>query len=208
MAFHEIRFPVDIAYGSVGGPVRRTDIIMLDSGFEQRNTTWSQSMHKFNVAYGIKTYDQLYAVKQFWEARLGRLYGFRYKDWADFKSGLPTSTVSNVDQQLGTGDGSKTTFQLRKAYTSGSSTYYRSISKPVSGTTVIALNGVSSVSGWTVDTTTGIVTFSVAPSNGVIVTAGFEFDVPVRFDTDEMNTALSAYTTGNLDELSLIEIRV
>lgn len=207
MAFHEVRFPVDVAYGSQGGPVRRTDIVTLDSGYEQRNTLWSQSRHKYDVSYGIKTYEQLHTVKNFWEARLGRLHGFRFKDWTDYKSCSPTNTPAATDQNIGTGNASTLTFQLRKAYTS-STTYYRSITKPVAGTVKIALNGVVASSGWSVDTTTGIVTFVSAPGSGVAVTAGFEFDVPVRFDTDELLALMSGYSVGELQAIPLVEIRV
>lgn len=208
MAFHETQFPTDISYGSTGGPMRRTEIITLDSGFEQRNTPWSQSRHRFNVSYGVKTYDQLHTLKAFWEARNGQLHGFRYKDWSDFKSVAPQQSVGAADQGLGTANGSQTQFQLVKTYTSGSNSYVRTIKKPVSGTVRVAKNGVEQFSGWTVDTTTGIVTFSSAPTNGTVIAAGFEFDVPVRFDAERIEINLAGFTRGELADIILTELRV
>lgn len=207
MAFHEIQFPTGIAYGSDGGPVRQTTIVQLESGYEARNTTFSQSLHQYNVAYGVKSYDDLHTLKEFFEARLGSLHGFRYKDFADFKSCPPLQTLSDTDQVLGTGDSVVTTFQIRKTYVSGSNSYIRDIKKPVAGSVVVSLDDVSQVSGWSVDTTTGIITFDTAPGNSVVVKAGFEFDVPVRFDLDLLQTRLSAYEYGETD-VNLMEIRV
>ena len=127
MAFHEERFPVDISYGSQGGPIRKTNIVQLDSGYEHRNTNWQHSKRRYNVNYGIKTYNQIHTVIEFWEARMGPLYGFRYKDWADFKSCAPTLSITNTDQTIATGDGTTTVFQLIKTYTSGDQTYTLSL---------------------------------------------------------------------------------
>lgn len=208
MSFEEVQFPPKISYGSEGGPVRQTNIMTLANGYESRNTTWSQSRHSYNVAYGVRTYNDLHEVKTFFEARQGSLIGFRFKDWADFKSVPPQNAVTANDQVLGVGNGTQTVFNLVKAYTSGSATYSRRINKPVSGTVLVSLNGVNQSSGWTVNTTTGVITFSSAPANGVIVRAGFEFDVPVRFDTDELPISLAAFKHGELADIILIEVRV
>lgn len=208
MSFDEVQFPPKISYGSDGGPVRQTNIITLANGYESRNSTWAQSRHSYNVSYGIRTYNELHEVKTFFEARQGSLKGFRFKDWADFKSTAPQNAISATNQLLGEGDGVRTTFQLVKAYTSGPSTYLREIRKPVSGTVLVAKDGVLQGSGWTVNTTTGIITFSVAPASGVDITAGFEFDVPVRFDIDELSASLAAFKHGELADIILIEVRV
>ena len=208
MSFHEVSFPTDIAYGSAGGPTRRVEIISLDSGFEQRNSPWSQSRHRFNVSYGVKTYDQLHTVIAFWQARSGPLFGFRYKDFSDYKSVAPQQAVNHQDQVLGTGNGVLTTFQLIKKYTSGPSSFDRTIKKPISGTVRVALNTTEQLSGFTVDTTTGIVTFSTPPANGVVVKAGFEFEVPVRFEADQLTINMEAFKHGTLEDINLIEVRV
>lgn len=208
MAFHEVSFPEDIAYGSAGGPVRRTDIIVLDSGFEERNTSWASSRHKYNVSYGVKTYDLLHTLKEFWEARKGPLFGFRFKDFSDFRSVGPQTAISDTDQVIGLGDDSNTTFQLIKTYNSGGFTSLRTINKPISGTTIISLDDVPQGSGFTIDTTTGIVTFDVAPSNFSIIKAGYEFEVPVRFAADEITINLAAFEHGNIDDILLLELRI
>jgi uncharacterized protein (TIGR02217 family) len=115
----------------------------------------------------------LAAVVAFFEARNGRLHGFRFKDWGDHKSCLPSGTPSPTDQTIGTGDGAATTFQLVKRYASGGQTWTRTITRPVAGSVRIALDGVEQLSGWSADTTTGVLTFGTAPAAGVAITAGF-----------------------------------
>lgn len=208
MAFHEVSFPTEIAYGSSGGPLRRTDIITLDSGFEERNTSWAKSRHKFNVSYGVKTYDTLHTLKEFWEARKGPLNGFRFKDFSDFRSVGPQTAIADTDQLLGSGDTVEVDFQLIKTYTSSGYTYVRTIDKPITGTVIVSLNDVSQPSGWTVDVTTGIITFSSPPGGGVSVKAGYEFEVPVRFAADEIIINLEAFNHGVLDDIFLLEVRI
>ncbi|PPB79423.1 uncharacterized protein (TIGR02217 family) [Albidovulum inexpectatum] len=207
MAFHEVRFPDDISRGARGGPERRTQIVELASGDEERNASWANSRRRYDVAYGIRRADDLAAVVAFFEARNGRLYGFRFKDWADYKSCLPSQTPSATDQAIGTGDGTTTDFQLVKVYSSGSQTWTRAITKPVAGTVRIAIDGSAQASGWAVDTTTGLVTFNTAPASGAAITAGFEFEVPVRFDTDTLDVTLDLERLGSITSIPLLEIR-
>ena len=207
MAFHEVRFPDNISRGARGGPERRTQIVELASGDEERNASWADSRCRYDVAYGIRRADDLAAVVAFFEARNGRLHGFRYKDWADYKSAPPSQAITATDQQIGTGTGSQQTFQLAKRYTSGAQTWVRTITKPVTGTVRVALGMVEQMSGWTVDTTTGVVTFTAAPAGGVIVRAGFEFDVPVRFDSDTLDVTLDFERLGSITSIPLLEIR-
>ena len=207
MAFHETRFPDNISRGARGGPERRTQIVELASGDEERNASWADSRRRYDVAYGIRKADDLAAVIAFFEARGGRLYGFRFKDWSDYKSALPSVAISRNDQSLGTGTGAATQFQLVKRYTSGAQTWTRTITKPVAGTLLVALNGVAQPSGWTVDPATGIITFTVAPGIGIAVTAGFEFDVPVRFDSEAMDVTLDFERLGSITSIPLIEVR-
>ncbi|MFN3993949.1 MAG: TIGR02217 family protein [Tabrizicola flagellatus] len=207
MAFHEVRFPDNISRGARGGPERRTQIVELASGSEERNASWSNSRRRYDVAYGIRRADDLAAVVAFFEARNGRLHGFRFKDWADFKSCLPSQTVGPSDQPIGTGNGSATQFQLTKRYTSGAQFWTRTINRPVAGTVTIALNGTPQASGWSVSTTTGLITFTTAPAAGVAITAGFEFDVPVRFGTDALDVTLDLERLGSITSIPLLEIR-
>ena len=207
MAFHEVRFPDNISRGARGGPERRTQVVELASGDEERNASWANSRRRYDVAYGIRRADDLAAVVAFFEARNGRLHGFRYKDWSDYKSALPSQAITATDQQIGTGTGSLQTFQLSKRYTSGAQTWARTIAKPVAGTVRIALGMVEQISGWTVDTTTGVVTFTTAPAGGVAVRAGFEFDVPVRFDSDTLDVTLDFERLGSITAIPLLEIR-
>ena len=207
MAFHEVRFPDNISRGARGGPERRTQVVELASGDEERNASWADSRRRYDVAYGIRRADDLAAVVAFFEARNGRLHGFRYKDWADYKSCLPSQAITATDQQIGTGTGSTQAFQLTKRYTSGAQTWVRTITKPVAGTVRVALGMVEQMSGWTVDTTTGLITFTTAPAGGVIVRAGFEFDVPVRFDSDTLDVTLDFERLGSITSIPLLEIR-
>jgi uncharacterized protein (TIGR02217 family) len=172
-AFHDVRFPDNIGRGARGGPRRRTQIVALASGFEERNGSWSRSRREYDVRYGIRKADDLQAVVAFFEARNGRLHGFRFKDWSDYKSSVPSVALAPGDQLLGTGDGTQTAFQLRKAYADGAGSYARTITRPVSGTVRVALDATEQVSGWGVNLVTGVVTFDVAPGVGVAVRAGF-----------------------------------
>lgn len=199
MAFVDVQFPTDISYGSAGGPEYATDVVASASGFEQRNVNWSEARARYNVAHGVKTKAQLDALIAFFRARKGRAHGFRFKDWTDYQ-------VSG--EALGTGDGTRTQFQLVKHYASGSVTETRTITKPVSGTVLIYKNAVLQSSGVSVDATTGVVTFTTAPAAGVVVTATFEFDVPVRFDTDKLSASLDAYGIHSWLDIPLVEVRV
>ncbi len=207
MAFHEVRFPDNISRGARGGPERRTQIVELASGDEERNASWANSRRRYDAAYGVRRADDLAAVVAFFEARNGRLYGFRWRDWGDYKSSLPSGTPAATDQAIGTGDGATTAFQLVKAYASGAQTWTRTITKPVAGTVVVAIGGIVQTSGWSVDIATGLVTFTAAPANGVAITAGFEFDVPVRFDTDRLDVTHDIERLGSITSIPLIEVR-
>ena len=206
--FHEIQFPTAIAFHSSGGPERKTEIVTLGSGFEERNAVWANSRRHYDVGYGVKTLDDLHAVIAFFEARLGRLTGFRFKDFADFKSCAPNAAVTPLDQTIGIGDGTTTQFPLIRTYTSGPSNWVRTIHKSVAGTVRVAVAGVEQTSGITIDDTTGLIGFDSPPANGAAITAGFEFDTPVRFDTDSLAINLSNFAAGEIPSIPLVEIRI
>jgi uncharacterized protein (TIGR02217 family) len=210
--FNEIRFPTDVALGAKGGPERRTDVVSLRSGAEQRNAIWADAKRKYQAGYGVKSFAQLEAVLAFFEGQRGRLYGFRWKDRFDYRSCASPSSPAAGDQLLGTGDGTTAVWQLTKTYGAATTPYVRPIRKPVPGSVLIAVAGAPMTAGtaFTVDTTTGLVTFlpGHVPLPGTAVTAGFEFDVPVRFDTDYLEVDLSHFEAGQIPNIPIVEIRV
>ncbi len=200
MAFVEVRFPADIAYGSAGGPEYSTDIVITQSGYEQRNSNWLSSRARYNVAHGVKTQTQLDNLIAFFRARKGRAIGFRFKDWTDYQAN---------DQLLGLGDGATTQFQLIKNYESGGENDLRIIQKPVADTLRVYLNGIlQEESVYTLNSATGVLTFDVPPAGGVEIVADFEFDVPVRFDTDRLTATLDSYGVHSWNDIPLIEVRL
>jgi len=210
MSFHEIRFPVNLSFGSLGGPERRTDVVTLANGFEERNTPWAHSRRRYDAELGLRSLDDVAALIAFFEARRGQLYGFRWKDWSDYRSCKPSHLVSPFDQEIARGDGVTTVFALSKTYRSGVQTYQRPIVKPVAGTVRVALAGDPKVDTLEcgVDVTTGLVTFFSPPDIGVQITAGFEFDVPVRFDTDRLQTSVGSFQAGEVPNVPVIEVRI
>ncbi len=212
MSFHDIRFPTEISRASQGGPERRTDVVVLGSGFEERNSPWADSRRRYNAGYGVKSIDELNAVVAFFEERRGRLYGFRWKDHLDWKSCLPSGDVSPLDQVIGVGDGVLAEFRLSKTYGNAYAPWERAISKPVAGSVRVAVAGVEKTAGvdFTVDAQSGVVLFAGAaePASGEIVTAGFLFDVPVRFDTDRLEVNLQGFRHGAIPDIPVVEIRV
>jgi len=204
MAFHAIRFPLDVALGARGGPERKTDVVTLTGGGEQRNGRWQHSRRRYNAGYGVKSRADMAAVLAFFEERRGRLHGFLWRDGLDFSSNGGTPTP--LDQRLGTGDGSRTGFALTKRYGADFDPYLRPITRPVAGSVRVALDGVEQPSGWTVELSTGLISFAAAPAAGVVVTAGFMFDVPVRFDTDRLDVELTSFDGAEAPSIPLVEI--
>jgi uncharacterized protein (TIGR02217 family) len=284
MVIKEIRFPTDLAYGSRGGPGYSTDISETKSGYETAILEWSKARHRYSAAYGPRTQAQLEVVRAFFHIVRGKGYGFRFKDWDDYKSCSIAATPAATDQTLGTGDGVIVAFQLYKTYSYGAESYSRAITRPVSGTTLVSIQDVTDPR-WTVSTVTGIVTFSAditktinaitqaaqaqitftashglsvghtfhvasvsgmtqingqrvtvtavdsstqvtvnvnstgysaytsggtihtIPQTGEEVKAGYEFDVPVRFDTDVMDISIDDWLIGAVD-VPLVQVRV
>jgi uncharacterized protein (TIGR02217 family) len=210
--FHDILFPLDIALKSAGGPERKTEIVALGSGAEERNARWAHSRRRYDAGYGVKTLDALSQVVAFFEERRGRLYGFRWRDRLDHSSAAPGLSVTPLDQAIGIGDGTQTAFPLLKLYGADYAPYQRPIEKPVAGSVRVAVSGVEQPEGtaFTCDGTTGIVTFlsGHVPGAGAAVRAGFLFDVPVRFDTDYLEVDLSAFAAGSVPRIPLVEIKL
>ena len=210
--FHEVRFPTGIALGAIGGPERRTEIVTLSTGHEERNSRWADSRRRYNAGYGIRSLDDIHAVIAFFEERRGRLHGFRWRDFLDWKSCAPSAEPAPLDQAIGEGDGETRTFPLKKSYGSIHAPYARAIRKPVSGSVRVAIDGQEAAEGdaWSCDPTEGTVTFAEAsvPPPGAEITAGFLFDVPVRFDTDRLEISLSGFQAGEIPVIPLVEIRL
>lgn len=207
--FHEVRFPLRLALGVSGGPVRRTEIVNLSNGRETRNSRWAHARRAYDAGSGLRSVADLYEVLEFFEARRGQLYGFRFRDPLDHASAPPETAVSPLDQRIGTGDGANRTFQLVKRYGDAEGSYVRTILKPVSGTVRVAVGGTEkAASAFACDPETGIVTFAAgqAPASGAAVTAGYEFDVPVRFDAERIDINLSAFRAGRIPTIPLMEI--
>lgn len=216
MAFLEERFPLDVNLGTQGGPVFSTDVVRFGNGKEYRNNNWSRPLYRYDIVYRAKSRTQALEVYEFFLARQGRFEGFRVRDVWDYTSATDGKTApANSDQAIGTGDGVETDFQLIKTYTQGAASQVREIYKPVSSTVVVAVNAVAQTEGvdFTVDTTTGIISFNVAPADTLPITAGYEYDVPVRFDTDDLSN-LQLIISGvandyaSYENIPLVEIRV
>jgi len=208
------RFPEDISYGSSGGPSYNTDVITVNSGHETRNVNWAQARYAYNVAFGIRTQEYLNGLVEFFHAVRGKAYGFRYKDWSDYTSSN-TADITDTDQQIGIGSSSDgydgtSNFQVIKNYSAGY-LQVRDITKIVPGTLIVSVANIPQIlnTHYTVDNNTGMVSFisGQVPLEDQIIKVGYEFDVPVRFDTDELNINLEMYEHGTTD-VPLLELRI
>ena len=210
MAFHDIRFPANLSFGATGGPERRTEIVTLANGYEERNTPWQHSRRRFDAGVGLRSLDDIAQLVAFFEAREGQLHGFRWKDWGDYKSCAPSKKPEPLDQKIFDGDEVTRVIQLTKRYVSGSHAYTRPITKPVAGTVRIAVSEDEQQEGteYAVNTATGEITFTHPPGMGAVITAGFEFDVPVRFDTDRIATSVASFHAGEVPTVPVVEVRI
>ncbi len=210
MSFHEIQFPPRLSFGSAGGPERLTEVVTLANGFEERNTPWAQSRRRYDAGVGMRSLDDIAELVAFFEARRGRLFGFRWKDWSDYKSCAPSKEIAAADQNIGTGDGVTTSFMLRKRYLSGEQSYDRPIGKPVPGSVLVAVDGIEipDAGAFAIIHAEGTIEFNTAPAMGVTITAGFLFDVPVRFDTDAIQTSVANVNAGEVPDVPVVEVRL
>ncbi len=204
-AFHDVRFPTRISFGATGGPERRNEIVRLTSGRERRNQRLARSRRRYDAGTGLRSIEDLYDVVAFFEARRGSLIGFRFRDPFDWKSCRPDGAVTPADQEIGTGDGVRNAFQLIKRYGEGETAELRPIAAPVAGTVRVAVAGAETAA-FLLDDATGVVTLEEPPGDGIPVTAGFEFDVPVRFDTDRLEASLTGFRAGQIPNIPLVEI--
>lgn len=198
--FHEVSLPVPLALAASGGPERRVEVVPLAGGGEARNAVWAGSRRRWEIGSAVTNFAGLQALTAFFEARGGRLHGFRFRDRLDDRSGAPGTEVSPLDQVIGTGDGVTASFSLTKAY----GDWLRRISKPVAGSVRAAVDSLEV--GVTADPVTGVITLAEAPAEGAVVTAGFLFDCPVRFDTDRLDVNLEAFGAGRVIRVPLVEL--
>lgn len=209
--FHDVQFPIAISFGAAGGPQRRNEVVTLASGHEKRNARFAQSRRFYDAGTGVRSLSDLHDVLVFFEARRGSLHAFRFRDPFDMKSCRPEDTPSSTDQPLGVGDGIRTRFALVKSYGTGPDAYRRPIRKPVMTSLKIAVGGVtrSSPGDFSFDDANGDVVFTptAVPGAGVAVTAGYEFDVPVRFDTERLSLSLSAFKAGQILSIPMVEVQ-
>ena len=210
MNFHEVRFPASLSFGSLGGPERRTEVVTLANGFEERNTPWAHSRRRYDAGVGMRSLDDVEAMVAFFEARQGQLYGFRWKDWSDFRSCKASGEVTFQDQIIGQGNGVQTEWPLIKTYASGGYDYARPVKKPVLGTVLVGFDGIALQEDvdWEIDLNAGVVSFGEAPDAGVEITAGYEFDVPVRFAVDAIQTSVASFQAGDVPSVPVVEVRV
>lgn len=212
MDFHDVLFPTGISRGAEGGPERRTDVVVLGSGYEERNSRWADSRRTYNAGYGVRSLDALHEVIAFFEERRGRLHGFRWRDHTDWKSCAPGETITAADQVQGTGDGVEVSFPLIKTYGTSYAPWTRRIFKPVAGSVLVAVDGVAQTDpdDYLLDAANGLIVFQPTsiPANGATVTAGFAFDVPVRFDTDQLQINLQGFQAGAIPSIPIVEIRL
>lgn len=205
--FHEVRFPTSISKGSSGGPRRRTDIVTLRSGYEERNSVWADSRREYDAGLGIRNINDMHEILAFFEARLGRLYGFRWKDWVDYKSCPPNQETSYSDQNTGIPASLAEIRQITKQYSSGPTTYTRGITKPIASTITAKYAGVDVSGDLLVDETSGQFRLLRPFIPGEAIFLGFEFDVPVRFVNDHIDISVEQFNAGSLPQLNVIEVK-
>jgi len=198
-SFHDVRLPENIERGAMGGPEFKTTIMATPGGLEKRNIDWSRTRASWDVGYGIQMKEDFEVIINFFYARMGRAYGFRFKDWTDFEIAS--------EQSIGTGDGVEKSYQIYKQYISGGYFYNRDIKKPIAGTVQVYLDSVLQGGGFSIDYGTGIITFNTAPASNVNVGVICEFDVPVRFDMDKFDLNAEMWNVASIPNISLVELK-
>lgn len=200
--FHDVSFPLALAEGASGGPMFSTQVVTSVSGHEQRNSDWAQARLRYDAGPGVRSEEDLGTLIAFFRARRGRAFAFRFRDPFDFSSCGMTGTAGALDQSIGTGDGVATGFPLVKRYGDGEA---RRITRPEAASVCVAVDGAELVDGWALDGST--VAFDAAPAPGAAITAGFRFDIPVRFAEDTIEASLQGWRAGEMPSAPIIEVR-
>jgi uncharacterized protein (TIGR02217 family) len=201
--FDDAPFPIEIGAEASVSPNYSTNIVTTASGFESRNANWSQARLRFDAGPGIRGDSELEALISFFRARRGPAVAFPFRDPYDHSSNSMTGVPSAIDQAIGIGDGARERFDLVKAYGSGEE---RRITRAVPGSIRVAVDGVELVSGWTCEPG-GVIEFDSAPATGASITAGFLFDVPVRFAEDRIEVNRATFLAGEAPSVPLVEVR-
>lgn len=199
VSFHEVRFPADISYKTIGGPEFKTEITELSNGAEKRNIAWQNARAKYQLSLEDINTAQSNNITSFFMARRGSAYGFRFKDWNDFQA---------KNEIIGVGNGVQTQFNLVKNYGEENFKYQRRISKPVENSVLLYVDNAQLTTGFSINYTNGIITFSTAVAANKIITASFDFDVPVRFNNDFLENEIKSFGKTKIKNLELIEIKI
>ena len=205
-AFHDVLFPLQLGYGAAGGPAFSTQVVITGSGHEQRNSQWSDARLNYDAGVGLRSEADLGTLIGFFRARRGQAHGFRFNDPLDNSSAALGAVIAPTDQLLGVGDGGMTRFPLVKLYGGSADPQRRRITRPVAGSVRVAIDGIERSSGWSLGAG-GHVDFEVAPPPGGLVSAGFGFDVPVRFASDRIDVSIAGWRAGELPNVPLVELR-
>ncbi|MEP7221681.1 MAG: DUF2460 domain-containing protein [Novosphingobium sp.] len=205
-AFDDVPFPLALGRDATVTPEFSTSVSVTASGFERRNSLWSNARLRFDLGPGIRSDHELGELLAFFRARRGAARGFRLRDPSDFSSNAMIAAPAASDQVLGTGDGIKASFALLKRYGEGADAQLRRITRPVPGSVAVSVNGVVAASGWTLGQL-GMITFAAPPPLGSTVRAGFLFDVPVRFAEDHLQINGANFAAGEAPSVPVIEIR-
>lgn len=207
-SFHDVLFPTAVSFGATGGPERRNEVVLMSSGRERRNLRTVHSRRTYDAGTGVKSIEDVYDILAFFEARRGSFHAFRFRDPFDNKSCRPEQTPAPTDQVIGTGDGSRKRFALVKVYGAGDDAYQRPIRKPVPASLRVAVAGVEKATpaDFSFDEAVGEIVFVAAPAAAASVTAGYQFDVPVRFDAERMSVSLTSFRAGQIPTIPLIEV--
>ncbi len=205
-AFEDVTFPIEIGRQAAASAEFSTNVVTSLSGHERRNSNWADARLSYDVGPGVRSEAELGVLLDFFRARHGPAIGFRFRDPFDNSSNVMTGTPTMLDQPIGTGDGLRTTFPLRKLYGAGTDAQVRHITHPVAASILVAVNGNALTTGWTLQPG-GKIAFDVAPAAGAAITAGFRFDVPVRFADDRIEVNRSTFGAGEMASVPLIEVR-
>ena len=205
-AFDDVRYPLALGRDATIIPEFSTSVAVTASGFERRNSLWANARLRFDVGPGVRSEQELGTLIAFFRARRGPARGFRLRDPSDFSSNAMTGTPTQLDQELGIGDGFTSDFPLLKRYGEGAAEQVRRITRPEAGSVLVSLDGIAQSGNWSLSDA-GIVTFAEAPPSGAVVRAGFVFDVPVRFAEDQLEIAGAAFAAGEAPSVPIVEIR-
>lgn len=205
LPFDDVSYPLALGRDATVMPEFSTSVAVTASGFERRNSLWSNARLRFDVGPGIRSEAELGVLLAFFRARRGAARGFRLRDPTDFSSNAMTGVPTANDQVIGIGDGVRADFALIKTYGEGEAAQSRRITRPHAASVLVSVDGVVA-SGWTLGAG-GVVSFAVPPAGGKVVRAGFAFDVPVRFAEDKLEVAGAVFAAGEAPSVPVIEVR-